>query len=373
MKWWESNSNLVPVFALDSNSRISSNYVHFSHNDSLRSRVHQGAGRVSPNSYTYYSDKYEICLYRTLKFNDVELILDKALLIPDNFTFILKVKIHKSSLFMSDNGAHHGLTYGTGDTAQPDHNGLWRVANYTFPSDGKLEAQRLKENNHLMFEVVLQGDLLSGTGSMTVNGDKREIPTGSPVFSSFLRKGQSFSTIGYSHGNTTWGIKADVVAYGLFEGQVNDESLIDMFQAVDDNFLKRVSQPEVINITKNESESRDPKVFNYLKDYGYILEIAEARFKKFYDTFGYDVALINTINILHKNTFNLRDQVFEQNEPVAVKVFLYDRDSGQLLKTVVSREDGWFEFLDLDPTKEYIVRCSDDKKQFKSILKDYNQ
>ncbi len=373
MNWWESNPSLTPVFTLDTNSTINSNYVHFVHNKLLRARVHQGAGRVYPSIYTYFNQELNVALYKTLKFNDVELILDTPIIIPDNFTFILKVKVHKSSLFLSNNGASHGLTYGTGDTNQPDYNGLWRVEGYIFPSDGKLEAQRLRENNHLMFEIILQGNLITGDASMTVNGDKRSIPIGSNVFGSFLRRGQTFSTIGYNHGGSTWGIKADVVAYGLFAGQVSDSELTSMFETIDTNFLKKQQTPKTINISqKNFEVFEEPLILNYLKNYSYIWNISEPRFR-FFNYNHYNVLFTTTINILYKETFDLVDQVFEQNEPVAVKVFLYDRVSGQLLKTTTSNEFGWFQFLNLDKTKEYIVRSSDDKKQFKSILKDYNQ
>ena len=46
MKWWESNPKLTPVFTLDYDSKIKSNYVHYSHDETLRARVYQGANRV---------------------------------------------------------------------------------------------------------------------------------------------------------------------------------------------------------------------------------------------------------------------------------------------------------------------------------------
>lgn len=374
MKWWESNSKLTPVFTFDSESKINSNYVYYSHNSSLRARVHQGSNRVSVSNHVDIKNS-SVFLYKTLKFNDVELILDTNIIIPDSFTFVLKVKVTKSSIFLSNNGTYYGLTYGTGDTNQPDSNGLWRIDGFTFPSDGKLEKQRLEENNHLMFEIVLQGDLTTGIAFMTVNGDKRSIPNGSASFNSSLRRGYSMTTVGHNHGGGTWGMKADVVAYGLFRGQVSDEELKDVFKTVDDNFLKKSLDSKVIDISDFQG-LREKKVISnvlYLKEYSYIWNISEPRFRRFFYDTETKTADIKTINILYPDVFTLRDQVFEDNEPVAVKVFLYDRESGVLLKTVNSSEDGWFEFRDLDKTKEYIVRSSDDKKQFKSILKDYNQ
>ena len=77
-------------------------------------------------------------------------------------------------------------------------------------------------------------------------------------------------------------------------------------------------------------------------------------------------------NILYKNIKSITDIVLEEGVPVVTKLYLYERHTGQLIKVTSSNSLGIFSFLDLEVDLEYIVRASDSKYQFHSIIKDYN-
>ena len=75
---------------------------------------------------------------------------------------------------------------------------------------------------------------------------------------------------------------------------------------------------------------------------------------------------------MYKNTKTITDIVLEEGLPVITKLYLYERYTGELLKVTSSNSKGQFTFLDLKEDIEYIIRASDNKYQFQSILKDYN-
>ena len=55
-----------------------------------------------------------------------------------------------------------------------------------------------------------------------------------------------------------------------------------------------------------------------------------------------------------------------------VKLFLYERNTGVLIKTTFSDTEGNFSFLNLNKDLEYFVTANDNKYQFQSVIKNYN-
>lgn len=372
MAWWNQYPGINPVFTFDGSSPVGSG-VGMAHNTNIVNNIYQGAGRVFPSSILISSEE-GVQGYQTLRFNKSELQLSPSIKIPEDFTMILKVKLYGSSIFLSNNGSNYGLTYGTGSSETSD--GLWRLSGYTPPQDNRNLQQRLKEDLPNIFDVVLKGNIVTKACTLTVNGTTHVIPPSSGVFGSFLVPGYSFTTLGYSYNNSTWGVDSDVIAYGLFDKEMTENQIEQVFLNIDLQFKKTPSKlaSQVFHILpttpKNITTSygyyttqlievlKDSPIFEHNKKFQYPLNTVESG---------------RNFNLLFKNVQNISDQVLEEGVPVSVKLFLYHKATGQLVKTTVSASNGWFSFYDLDSEQEYIVSASDNKKQFKSIIKDYDK
>ena len=372
MAWWNQYPGINPIFTFDATSPAGAG-VGMAHNHKIISNINQGAGRVFPSSILSNLGG-SIEGYQTLRFNKSELQLSPAIKIPREFTMILKVKLYTSSTFLSNNGSNYGLIYGTGASEASD--GLWRMYGYTSPQGNRNLQQRLKEDLPNIFDVVLKGNAVTKSCTLSINGTTHVIPPSSGLFDNFLKPDYSFATIGDSYGNTTWVPNADVIAYGLFDSEMSEEQLEQVFLNIDLQF-------------KKTSVDRASKVFNilpieprkYKNTYGdYTTQLIEILKEKpitdYNKKFLYSLNILKggtVYNVLYKNVHDIVDQVLEEGVPVAVKLYLYHKATGQLVKTTISSNSGWFSFYDLDEEQEYIVSASDNKKQFKSIIKDYDK
>ena len=74
-----------------------------------------------------------------------------------------------------------------------------------------------------------------------------------------------------------------------------------------------------------------------------------------------------------KNVYSIKDYVYKENVGVRTILFLYERESGELIYKTESDDTGYFEFNNLDKNLEYVVTSSDKKHQFKSIIKNYDR
>lgn len=74
-----------------------------------------------------------------------------------------------------------------------------------------------------------------------------------------------------------------------------------------------------------------------------------------------------------KNIHTIKDYVYKENVGVRTHLFLYERESGELIYKTESDDTGYFEFNNLDKNLEYVVTSNDKKHQFKSIIKNYDR
>ena len=74
-----------------------------------------------------------------------------------------------------------------------------------------------------------------------------------------------------------------------------------------------------------------------------------------------------------KNAYNIKDYVYKENVGVRTILFLYERESGELIYKTESDDTGYFEFNNLDKNLEYVVTSNDKTHQFKSIIKNYDR
>ena len=74
-----------------------------------------------------------------------------------------------------------------------------------------------------------------------------------------------------------------------------------------------------------------------------------------------------------KNIHTIKDYVYKENVGVRTHLFLYERESGELIYKTESDDTGYFEFNNLDKNLEYVVTSNDKTHQFKSIIKNYDR
>ena len=62
--------------------------------------------------------------------------------------------------------------------------------------------------------------------------------------------------------------------------------------------------------------------------------------------------------------------VTEEKVPISAEVSLYNKTSGCLIGTSISNDSGFFEFIGLDPTRDYFAVSIHPRKEFNSIITD---
>ena len=72
------------------------------------------------------------------------------------------------------------------------------------------------------------------------------------------------------------------------------------------------------------------------------------------------------------STITLEGLITEEDIPVSVQLYIYNKKTGELVSKTTSNKLGEYSFEQLDKTLEYFVTAYDKKYQYKSIIQDYN-
>ena len=380
MRWWEIPGNNTCLFALDHNSDFTKNSLFFSNNSNYLTTLN-GDNLLSKNivsGFTALNLKrvlpIRIDSYKSLKIDKTNLLFNTPLFLPNNFTIILKAKINGSSLLMSNNGDSYGLTFGTGEyNAASDS--AWRIdgfrpeGNYT-----KLEFDAV--NKGYIQTAVLRGDIANKQVELITDYGTFTVPQESTAFQKFLVS-QTYTTLGYQHTHTSWRPDLDIIAYGLFNKILTDEELDNLFMSVDNTFqIKSVVTYIKTDVELRFSETSQTSSTFFENPYNVLLNISYINKK--YIAYspeilpGFDLLPLYTKEVLYEDIEHIVDVVLEEGVPVQIKLYLYEKETGSLLKTTVSDKQGNFSFLNLKKAFEYIVTANDPKYQFQSVIKNYN-
>lgn len=368
MEWWEIPSEEC-IFAFDSTSIITENRLKFANNEQRSARFNNGLNG-STVGYTsgevYKSNK--LSTYKSLNIKESNLIFDIPIELPRSFTFILKCTVRTSTAFLSNSGVDYGLSFGTGDRNNTT-DGYWRIK--AFESGTDIPTEDVKKNmKNGLHTVILKGNLDLREVFLTTDFGTYRVPISSGAYNYFL-KNQTYTTLGDSHTNSTWRTNTDIIAYGLFQGELSDEQVNQVLNKIEAQFYVPYIQDVQIfkekfstNISPLCLNSFPKPVLNYI--------VGSASITPSFETHINTLESIHRQNILFKNVRTISDTVMEENIPVVTTLFLYERHTGVLIKTTESNRQGFFSFIDLDEDLDYIIRASDDKYQYKSISKDYN-
>lgn len=384
MNWWETPGSNSCLFAIDYNSTYTKNTLTFSNNPSRFLTTLNGDNLLSKNIVSgikAYNLKRIIPLkiysYKSLKIDKTNLLFDSPLFIPNNFTMILKAKVNGSSLLMSNNGVSYGLTFGTGEY-NADSDSAWRIDGFR-PEGDYTKSDFDAVNKGLIQNVVIRGDIANKQVEFITDYGTFIVPQESTAFQKFLVS-QTYTTLGYQHEHTYWRPDLDIIAYGLFNKILSNEELDTLFSSIEESFLKTTVTPYKhstetdIELRFYETANATSTFFEHPKDIllnvNYVNNKHVAHAPKV--SLGFDLLPLDIAGVLYSDKEDIIDIVLEEGAPVQIKLYLYEKETGSLIKTTLSDKQGNFSFLNLNKDSEYIVTANDPKYQFQSVIKNYN-
>lgn len=380
MKWWEVPQNCECLFALDHDSiiKMEGSVIQFS-NPSSNSITTQSSAknRVKKiQSFGSESDlnminKLEVNLYKALKIDDINLIFNTPISTGEQCTWFLKCVVKGNSVLSQGVSTNtHGLTMDPFGSSE-EHSKAW-YTNNLLSNNPKIPNSKRGINTNTLHNVIVRNSTVNQTVTLKTDYFQNSNPKSSNYFTSLFGSTHDVYKIGYD--SNTWYPKVEIIAYGLFNKILTEEETSLMFSAIDEQFS--VSK-ETITFKSNlnyygQSRILDKTKF-YFKEYdvGNNLKVQEPQ-EKF-------KILKNSINnqlknsqVLYNTFENIIDIVLEEGLPVSIKLFLYERSTGVLIKSTVSNKKGEFEFNNLNKDLEYVVTANDSKYQFQSVIKNYN-
>lgn len=379
MRWWEIPGNNTCLFALDYNSDFTKNSLFFSNNSNYLTTLNGDnlLSKTIVSGYTALNLKrilpIRVDSYKSLKIDKTNLLFNTPLFLPNNFTIILKAKINGSSLLMSNNGDSYGLTFGTGEyNAASDS--AWRIDGFR-PEGNFTKLEFDAVNKGYIQTVVLRGDIANKQVEFITDYGTFTVPQESTAFQKFLVS-QTYTTLGYQHTHTSWRPDLDIIAYGLFNKILTDEELDNLFTSVDNTFqIKSVVTHIETDVELKFSKTSHISSTFFENPHNVLLNISYINKHISYApkiSPGFDLLPLYTGDVLYEDLEHIVDVVLEEGVPVQVKLYLYEKETGSLLKTTVSDKQGNFSFLNLKKAFEYIVTANDPKYQFQSVIKNYN-
>lgn len=382
MSWWNSIPNSSCIFAIDANSKLIGDLLYFNNDSNRYVKLQAGTVKTDetisgqkPNT----NSPMGLHVYKSLSISKGNLLFDEPIYIGNNFTIILKCKVNQSTIFLSNNGTNLGPTYGIGIqnnsayTETSDH--AWRFEGFITESEIPYSQRQFKLKTDIK-TLIITGDLALKDVSVYTETGIYKVPKDSNAYVStgFLQP-RSYTNIGYHNSSDYWKLNTDIIAYGIFNRQINLEEIDTINTAIDTELKIKVIPSDFFD--KSKSYVGIPLgsleyILNSSRSYENTFQ-ASKPLKTFIKNVSHDLNNVEYNNILYKNVKNIMDIVLEENVPVKTKLYLYEKYTGQLLKTTDSNSLGSFSFLDLDTKLDYIVRASDPKYHFQSILKDYNK
>lgn len=370
-KWYNILPGVNCVFAMDYDCPVNhdGSIINYSNDTSKALRVFENRinrayktefSSVKTKNYRYLLDT--IYRYKALKLNDVNFQAVDPIVLPDNCTVLFVGQVRGGTVLMTrgeGRDSHHGLCKDSFNS--PDYRYSWRVANLIFRDTRYNNSERdsIKEDTAIE-TVIIKGNKFTRSGEFIT-------PYGSMLFSNNSYISQDvpyFSIIGYTY-DGKHRPNAYIIAYGVFDKQLTQEEIDTVLKKIDEQFLVSSSSNSSVTVQKLSRYDLNLQLHTDLSNLKYIKSHNVLDGFTSIDTEYY----IKDINI---NEYGeIKDYVYEEEEPTATKLFLINRDTGQHIATTFSGDDGYFEFKNIDKDKEYLVVAPHLNYQFRAIAKDY--
>ena len=368
-KWYNVLPGVNCVFAMDYDCPVNYNgtVVNYTNNnsktltalDGLVNKAYKTEFRAyKVKEYRYLLDT--IYKYKALRLDNINFRAPDPIILPENCTVIFVGKVESSSIFMSrEDRYNHGLCIDNYKDENYRHS--WRIDSAIFRSPHNIMEKDSTKFGTYVDTVILKGnkfttnvECITSYGTIKHNSN-RYIDQQAP----------HFSIIGYQ--DNIHKPDAYIVAYGVFDKQLSQEEIDTVLEKIDEQFLVSSSSSSSSSITVQKLSKYEIDLDSYLgtpnmveiKSHKVVEGIALA------DTEYY----IKDINI---NEYGeIKDYIYEEEEPTATKLFLIDRDTGKHIATTFSNSNGYFEFKSIDKSREYLVVAPHLNYQFRAIVKDY--
>ena len=374
--WWSIYNNTC-LFAIDNNSGIYYNgTLLITSNGSLLNSEAKVPDKITKNitsgvTYKNFTIQHDyVYTYKSISFKKLNLIFNNPITLPNEFTLILKCKVNTRSVFLNksltvDNAGP--VFEGPNYTNSSQYRFNWRISNFQTGNDYAEEVRKL--DNPYIDTLIIKGNLSNRNVSFITSYGTYVVPSNSSAFTTFLQT-QTYEVIGYLTSNPDWSVDADIIAYGLFNKEFSTDQINTMLSKIDEEFLtsKIKTHYQSLNIFKfltfNISSTLIPinlSGVNYIKPVK-VMDIPLQLVDKVYIK-----------DLMITDIHAIKDYVYKENIGVRTTLFLYERESGELIYKTESDDTGYFEFNNLDKNLEYVVTSNDKTHQFKSIIKNYDR
>ena len=368
-KWYNVLPGVNCVFAMDYDCPVNYNgtIVNYTNDnskvltalDGLVNKVYKTEFRAyKVKEYRYLLDT--IYKYKALRLDKVNFRAPDPIILPENCTVIFVGKVESSSIFMSrENRYNHGLCIDNHTNENSRHS--WRIDSAIFRSPHKRTEKDSTRFGTYVDTVILKGnkfttnvECITSYGTIKHNSNKY-----------INQQAPNFSIIGFQ--DNLYKPDAYIVAYGVFDKQLSQEEIDTVLEKIDEQFLVSSSSSSSSSITVQKLSKYEVDLNSYLGTPN-MLELKSHKVVEgsvLVDTEYY----IKDINI---NEYGeIKDYIYEEEEPTATKLFLIDRETGKYIATTFSNSNGYFEFKSIDKSREYLVVAPHLNYQFRAIVKDY--
>ena len=368
-KWYNVLPGVNCVFAMDYDCPVNYNgtVVNYTNNNSKTLTALDGlVNKVYKTKFSAYKVKgYRYLLdtiykYKALRLDNINFRAPAPIILPENCTVIFVGKVESSSVFMSgENRVNHGLCIDNHGDANYRHS--WRIDSAIFRSPHNITEKDSTKFGTYVDTVILKGNkFTANVECITSYGTIKHNSNG------YINKQvPHFPIIGYQ--DNAFKPDAYIVAYGVFDKQLSQEEIDTVLEKIDEQFLVSSSSSSSSSITVQKLSKYEVDLDSYLG----IPNMVELKSHKVIE----GSVLIDTeyyIKDININEYGeIKDYIYEEEEPTNTKLFLIDRDTGKHIATTFSNSNGYFEFKSIDKSREYLVVAPHLNYQFRAIVKDY--
>lgn len=327
--------NSIPgcLFALDANSEVFNRGASVKCSNDPSIILNSTIGNLATSTCTahvvdgYSMPSEEPSTFKCLTVRGSQLLFNNAIQVPQKFTLFLVASVKAPSSFATIYGTRHLIYSG---------NLVWESGSRYFNSTDDVTIQI----SHASCPVQTVA-----TTRYTGMFDNKEFNIS--------------SNIGPMSGTND--VYADIIAYGLFNSELTKDQVNSLRSAVHNEFLVKIGTTVVFDKGVHTFQVGSSEI------------VGEAQTLEFIKPLRGIVKLEDGWNgkdIKIKKYTKIKDHVYEEDEPIATKLFLLHRDTGVRIATTYSNPDGSFEFT-VDDEGEYMVVAPHLQKQFRAIAKDY--
>lgn len=309
--------------------------------------------------------------YRCLKLDSCMPSLETPVALYEDYTMVLKCFINGSTKL---GGSSFSDSQPYGLSFNPDGFSAVYLNNWRLPAleTGQDYSDTTRSvSSDTVHEVVARISYSNNTISLETDYG---IYTG-PLSADF-KSGYDYVSLGFSPQPETIP-KIDIIGYAIYSGVVSESESKALFKSLDDKFLisSLAIRPEKINpIAESFSNTPMNTSKNVLLDLKEGLLYNNSKHNTSDDLLQKSVSIEDVVlaQNLYDSYMNIEDVVLEEGLPVKTTLYLHERVSGVLIKTTSSDLQGNFKFYNLSDKINHVVTSHDNKYQFKSVLKNYD-